>query len=378
MFYILSRYYEQNSAPTNHALSFVRGFSELGVKAEWVFIIPYGDFAKCDQQFDGITIRYLWKERIARNRVLRHLYKHWAYAKFFFSLKKGDTVLLLGMSEYLHYLVRRKGIKVYHERTEHPKAVKVSKCKFYNIHYNDDCSRADGIFVISNALKTYFESVGVAEEKVHVINMVVDAKRFDHIVKAEGVEPYIAYCGKASNIKDGVDDLIKAFAIVAKQRENIKLYVIGEAPPKESNNHDLVETLGLTDRIVFTGVVPAKEMPQLLVNAQMLALARPNSLQNKYGFPTKLGEYLLSGNPVVVTKVGDIPLFLHDKETALMSECRDVEAFAHNIIWALDHPEEARKIGQNGKEVAERSFNYLTETKKMCDVMFEPTKEKMI
>lgn len=61
---------------------------------------------------------------------------------------------------------------------------------------------------------------------VHVINMVVDANRFHGLKKDATVEPYIAYCGNASNSKDGVDNLIRAFAIVAKKYSNIKLYII--------------------------------------------------------------------------------------------------------------------------------------------------------
>ena len=44
----------------------------------------------------------------------------------------------------------------------------------------------------------------------------------------------------------------------------------------------------------------------------MLVLARPDNIQAKGGFPTKLGEYLATGNPVVVTKVGEIPNYLID------------------------------------------------------------------
>lgn len=370
MIYILSNYYEKNSAPTNHALSFIKGFSELGVKAEWVFLLPFRDFEHCYEQFEGIKIRHLWKERIARNRYLRHLYKQFAFAKFFFSLKKGDVVLLLGLPAYLYALTKRKGVKVYIERTEHPAVVHMSHYAFIRKRYNEGCRRADGIFVISTALKEYYESIGVEPSKVHIVNMVVDRDRFNGLVRNSGIEPYIAYCGKASNIKDGVDDLIKAFSIVAGQRQGIKLYIIGAPPPKESDNHALVESLGLSDRIVFTGVKPSSEVPQLLKDATMLALARPNSLQNKCGFPTKLGEYLLTGNPVVITRVGDIPLFLKDRDTALMSDCRDVEGFANNILWVLDHSEEAKAIGQRGKEVAEKNFNYMTETKKMYKVLF--------
>ena len=72
-------------------------------------------------------------------------------------------------------------------------------------------------------------------------------------------------------------------------------------------------------------------------------------------------------NPVVVTKVGDIPLFLKDGETALLAEERNPQEFASKLIWALEHNEEAAKIGKAGALVALRQFNYLSETKKIVD-----------
>ena len=146
---------------------------------------------------------------------------------------------------------------------------------------------------------------------------------------------------------------------------------MGKAPSRddESGNLKLVEGLGIKDKVVFTGIIPATEMPQMLKNATIVALARPDSLQAQCGFPTKLGEYLLSENPVVVTKVGDIPLFLSDNETALLSRERNPEEFASKMIWVIDHPQEAETIGRKGAEVALREFNYLTESKKIIDTI---------
>ncbi len=371
MFYILSETYVPNTAVTNHTLSFVRGFSEFGIKAQWVFLLNGGKDQRCDIQFPGIECKYLWTPFWSKNKYIKHLYKHYAYAKFFFSLKPGDTVLLLGMSAYISRLTKRQGIKVYHERTEHPDAVMNARYGFSLRDYFKACWNLDGLFVISEALRKYFVANGVSANKVHVINMVVDSKRFEGTLKNENSTPYIAYCGNASNDKDGVDLLIKSFAIVVKQHPELSLKVIGPAPKPESENMQLVENLGLQNNVEFTGIVPAASMPQLLVDAKVVALARPNSLQNKYGFPTKLGEYLLSGNPVAVTRVGDIPLFLKDGETALMADCDDVLCFAERICWALEHPEEAQMIGERGKAVAVANFNYLTETQKIVDVMFK-------
>ena len=148
------------------------------------------------------------------------------------------------------------------------------------------------------------------------------------------------------------------------------MYIIGKTPSiadKESNLL-LIEKLGLSDKVVFTGIVPANEMPQLLKNAEVLALDRPNSLQADYGFPTKLGEYLLTGNPVVVTKVGDIPKYLEDGISALLSEERNEKDFSEKLIWALTHSKEAAVIGENGKKVALKMFNSEIETRKIISI----------
>ena len=156
------------------------------------------------------------------------------------------------------------------------------------------------------------------------------------------------------------------------KHQDIKLYIIGNTPSQKdsSDNMQLIKNLGIEDRIVFTGVVSTEKMPQMLKDAEMLALARPDNLQAKYGFPTKLGEYLLTENPVVVTSVGDIPLFLQDGVSAIVSEPSNVEMFARKLLWVLDNPKEASKIGKAGALVALNSFNSEVETKKIVNILF--------
>lgn len=166
--------------------------------------------------------------------------------------------------------------------------------------------------------------------------------------------------------------MIKAFAIVAEKVLDVKLYIIGKTPLTEQkfDNYLLIKRLNLEDRVVFTGVVSAKEMPQLLVNADVLALDRPDNKQAKYGFPTKLGEYLLSGNPVVVTSVGDITKFLTDGVSALIASPQNPKNFADKLLWALTYTEEAICLGGRGKMIALEFFNSLTETQKLYSFMF--------
>lgn len=377
-FYIVSKSYDPGSASTNHALSFIRGFDALGVKAKWIFIFPNVKCSKVDVEFENISVEYLWSDRCCHNKYLRQIYKHYSYGVFFYrTIKKGDTVLLLGAKVYLRKLSSRKDIRVFHELTEHPDVGKMSRLPIFTTKmYMKWVKRVDGLFVITKALKEYFVAQGVDEKIVHVVNMVVDDKRFESVEKQQIPYPYIAYCGNASNTKDGVDDLIRAFSIVAEKNNDIRLCIIGPRPEEGSVNDSLVRNLKVADRVDFIGCVSPSEMPQLLVNAEIVALARPASLQNTYGFPTKLGEYLLSGNPVCVTEVGDIPLFLKHQRTALLSPCGDFKAFAKNLIWCLEYPEAAKQIGQRGRDVAQHNFNLLVESQKILDVICPKMKKQ--
>jgi len=366
---ILVSSYKPNSAPTNRLLSFLRGFSELGVNAEVVFVYPSEASDRLDCiGLPNISVSYMWDKYRCRNKLYKYLRSFADVKRWVNYLHAGDTIFLLGSSEYLPIIVKRRDLRIYQERTEHP-AVNPLIPNCLQKKYLAACKKLSGMFVISTALKRVYEQMGV--DNVHVVNMTVDANRFKGMKKSIDVEPYIAYCGTASNNKDGVDDLIKAFSIVVKTHPDLKLKIMGKAPSRddESGNLKLVEDLGIKDKVVFTGIIPATEMPQMLKNATIVALARPDSLQAQCGFPTKLGEYLLSENPVVVTKVGDIPLFLSDNETALLSRERNPEEFASKMVWVIDHPQEAETIGRKGAEVALREFNYLTESKKIIDTI---------
>lgn len=370
--YIIAVAYEPNTAPTNRLLSFIDSFDRMSVAIEVVFINPNHKRDELQRNYENVGFRYLWSKSIVNSRIYDKLLSGSRVRHFCRQLKSGDKVFLFGASSYLHYFISRKGIDVYHERTEHPDVVCL-KFGFERKRYLACCKKLSGLFVISTALKEYFVSTGVLEEKITIVNMTVNPARFNDIQKDKSVERYIAYCGTASNNKDGVNKLIEAFGIVAQKHKNVKLYIIGKSPSgvDESGNLQLIERLSLIDRVVFTGIIEAEKMPQLLTNATILALARPDSLQARNGFPTKLGEYLLTGNPVVVTKVGDIPLFLKDGENALLAESGDVKEFASKLCWALEHPVEAAIMGSKGREVAIRNFNSISESQKIITCISE-------
>lgn len=368
-FYALKTAYEPNTAGTNRFMGMLKALSDKGIETNVVFFMSDRNKSTAPAM-PHIHYHYLWKKFNVKNNIVKNLLYVFIYSKLFVcSLEDEDVVYLYGCNEMIADLIRKPKVKVYHERTEHPL---VSKMKLLNVNkYLNACTHLDGLFVISRGLKKYFRSVGVDEKMIHIINMTVDPSRFRGL-KSTPRERYIAYCGKATNNKDGVDQLIKAFAITAKTHPDVKLYIIGSPPDNndESGNLKLVKSLGIEDKVVFTGVISAANIPQVLLNAEVLALDRPDNIQAKYGFPTKLGEYLLTGKPVVVTNVGDIGYFLKDGESALISKPNSLEDFSNKMNWALDNQQQASIIGERGRIVALKEFNAVIEAEKILTVIF--------
>ena len=374
-FYAVFGTYHPNAAATNRFLSYLEAWARMDTEVTVVFIEPDRRFSRLNNSYNNITVTYLWDTFSHRIFLLHKMMLFWYVKTFIKKLHPGDSVYVYGEPYLVNQIMRKRtDVQLFQERTEHPMVFNSGYWP-YRVSldaYLQDCRKLNGLFVISQPLKDYFESIGMAPQKVHVVNMTVDGSRFTGIKKQEQSKRYIAYCGNASNNKDGVDQLIKAFALVNKKYPDIFLYIIGQAPnPKVANNNAaLVEELGISDRVVFTGMVAASDMPQVLTDATVLALDRPDNIQAKYGFPTKLGEYLLSGNPVVVTRVGDIPRFIEDGINGMIAEPSNPQDFSSKIIWLLEHPDEAVAIGQKGRMVAEINFNNEIEAKKIVDIIF--------
>lgn len=231
----------------------------------------------------------------------------------------------------------------------------------------------DGMIVMTTPLISYYKSKGRRDMRVFHLPMTVDPDRFINIELYERKSIDIVYCGSMSIYKDGVDILVEAFCQLASRYPKISLVLIGPNDDKKSIEliNKIVSKYKLKGRVRFTGEVDREMIPSYLVNSDILTLSRPNSKQAEGGFPTKLGEYLMTGNPVVVTNVGEIPNYLKDRETAFIAEPNNVNSFKEKIDEILQNREDAIRIGLNGREIAMRNFNYKVYTKTLEKYLLE-------
>lgn len=358
---IIAHDYVEGSASSNRILCFAKGYRDHGLE---VFLVLFSPRNPVDLKLEGVDVQVVNEPGI-RLRLTRRLM---AVAKYVRTIKKlyipGRSAIHIYRTPWWGFFFNRKKYNFFFERGEIP-FFSSRRTVSYLIQ---EClglwvtRRATGMLAQTHSLKDFYSNYGV--RNIEVINMFVDESRFCDVAQ-ENHGNYIAYCGTICKHKDGVDDLIRAFAIVHRQFPDYKLYLIGAFEKlygDEKFIRNLVTELGLDGHVVFTGRVAPESIPALLSGASILALARPINNQTRYGFPTKLGEYLITGHPVVLTPVGEIGRYLRDGVNCIFAPPGDYVAFAEKLIWAISNPSEANAIGAAGKEVVQLSFSIPAQT----------------
>ena len=363
-------------ASSNRLRSIANGLSMHNNKIEISCILPthyYNDIAI--KKIDGIKINYLSNKSIwpkSKPKKILIFFKSIFNTVVFFvkSNKKHQIDVLYLMSNrfeiiLLSYFISKLiKAKLVQEKSEYPFVLnrKTIGGKIFSfIYLNVSYKLPDGMILMTRNLITYFRRYVKKNTNLLHAPMTVETKRFDNDkLRKNTQEEYVAYCGNMEDSKDGIINLLEAFTVFKQEFPNTKLYLIGEPPVKEKDKlYSVIRNNDLDQNVIITGYIKRERLPEFLINAKLLLLARPSSLQAEGGFPTKLGEYLATGVPVVVTDVGEINNYLQDQKNAFISRPDDYLEFANNMIYAYKNYDFALEVAQNGKNTALEYFDHL-------------------
>lgn len=177
----------------------------------------------------------------------------------------------------------------------------------------------------------------------------------------DSVEPHVVYIGGISKIR-GCSEVIQAMSLLPPEKK-AKLVFAGVISP--SSYADEVEKLHDRERVSFVGWKTRTELAELLSTATIGVVTFhpvPNHIEAQ---PNKLFEYMSAGIPVIAS---DFPLW---REIVCTHQCGLVvnptkpEEIAEAIKYLLDHPDEARAMGQRGLQAVCTHYHFENEGKRL-------------
>ena len=151
--------------------------------------------------------------------------------------------------------------------------------------------------------------------------------------------------------RKGQDQLIRVLPQLRARVPGTRLLLAGDGPDA-ARLHRLADVQGVAEHVVFTGAVPAAELPAHHAVGDVFALpcrTRGGGLDVE-GLGIVLLEASASGLPVVAGDSGGAPETVREGETGHVVGGRDTGALADALAGLLAEPERARRMGTAGRE----------------------------
>jgi glycosyltransferase involved in cell wall biosynthesis len=212
--------------------------------------------------------------------------------------------------------------------------------------------RSDRVVAISRY--TADELRELADVSIAVIPYTTSLPDPDPAASRDGAGP-VVFVGRLVERK-GVAHLIEAVARL--RRPGARLEIIGDGPERPGLEA-LAQRLGVADRVVFRGKIPADALQASYARAAVCVLP---SVQDARGDTEGLGVVLLEAmnhaTPVVASRIGGITDIVEDGVSGLLVAPGDVAALAQALDRLRGDPALARRLGEAGRRRLHEQFSW--------------------
>ena len=227
---------------------------------------------------------------------------------------------------------------------------------------------------ISEFNKRYLEDKGVDASKVRIVRCGVEPAQFSkRTAILEHKKPRVGAIGRLVD-KKGFDTLIKAVAILKAQGVAIELQIAG-AGPLSQQLQALAVSLDLSQQdVTFLGAIAHTEVASFIKSLDAFVLpCRQDEHGDIDGIPVVLMEAMLSGVPVISTKLSGIPELVAHKETGLLVDQNNSNALAEAILRILNDDTLRVTLVDSAVDKVKNEFSLFENSKKLKDLFVSHT-----
>ncbi|MBC7941302.1 MAG: glycosyltransferase, exosortase A system-associated [Chitinophagaceae bacterium] len=231
---------------------------------------------------------------------------------------------------------------------------------------------AQHVFTICEGLRSDIVARGIPAPRVTVIPNAVDIDSFtvggqpDAALKASlglGGSAVVGFIG-SFYAYEGLDLLLDALPRLLSQRPDVKLLLVGGGPQDDALQAQ-ARSMGLTDKVVFTGRVPHAEVQRYYDLIDVLAYPRHSMRLTELVTPLKPLEAMAQGRLLVASDVGGHKELIRHGETGTLFQAdnpADIAAsldrlFANRAGWDLMR-NCARHFVQNERSWQKNIYRY--------------------
>lgn len=377
VFIVTGEPFPNGMAATGRITCYAKALLSAGIYCEVVVCRRTEVFGKTPKNiisegsYEGVNFKYIAGTPLRdSNKMCRFCHdmrdRHRTILYLKSRIKSGDSILCYmredPFAKRLQRFAHANGVKIVRDLCEYPFASLHLTAKTENRcdKYMRTTFRGfDGAICISQSLLNLAVKYYPQGSYVKIPIMIDEDKwNLENVSPVDIGRPYIFHSGTLLQQKDGILDVLQAFAeALPSLPKGVKYLFSGDVTRSADKIRiqEIIETYNLQSSVRFLGYLSRGDLQRYMKGAKLFIIYKNDNLQNRYCFATKLGEYLLSGNPVITTTVGEPKFFLHDKKDAYLVPSGNIALLAKTIVEVFAD-DKSVQVGLNGRKTAINNF----------------------
>jgi len=208
--------------------------------------------------------------------------------------------------------------------------------------------KADKLITLTRQIKKLYKGI-IEEDKIAVIPFAVDTEAFKPSRQEEKNE--LLYAGALFKLK-GIHHLIKAIAIVSREKPETKLRIVGDGPQR-TFIENMVRCYKLQKNVIIQGVVPHNCIVAYYQRCSFFCFPTQGE-----PFGKAIIEAMACAKPVIATNVGGPREIVRNGETGFLVPPGAPKLLAEKILMLLADEGLRRKLGGNARRAVLERFSW--------------------
>jgi len=157
--------------------------------------------------------------------------------------------------------------------------------------------------------------------------------------------------------------------IEVANKTNVKLICVGNFTD-ELNKKEITNFLeeNPSKNVVFTGYLSHSKVVEYINMSRLGLILHQPIPRYIHAVSIKLFEYMACGKPVVVSNFPEIRKVVKEADCGILVDPTDVDEIENAILYLLEHPEEAKRMGENGRRAVEERYNWDKMEEKLLEL----------
>ncbi|HCY00497.1 MAG TPA: hypothetical protein DG754_10190 [Bacteroidales bacterium] len=191
--------------------------------------------------------------------------------------------------------------------------------------------RANAIIVVVDEAKERISALGIDRNKIFVVSNTLNMSEFDVAAEKTDSNHFTLYYAGGINFHRGLQTVIEAVAIAKDEVTNLRFRIAGFGSYRH-NLEELVNKLGLTDRIEFLGYLTLKAVARNLSQADVALIPHLKTPHTDSTIPHKLFQYMYINKPIIASNCAPIERIVNETNSGIIFNSGDADDLAKKIV----------------------------------------------